>query len=81
MVQPGAQAGLALGKPCRATPLGWDLKDSMNCPEKAPSQRNQGREERKEKHSQSKPGKHLTFYRHDPLSKDLGILAKSPRRP
>lgn len=80
MVQPGAQAGLALGKPCRASSLGWDPKDLTSCPEKAPSQRNQGREERKERLLQSKPGKHLTFYRHKSLSKDLGILVKSPGR-
>lgn len=49
VVQPCAQAGLALGKPCRATPLGWDPEDLTSCPEKAPSQRNQGREKRKER--------------------------------
>ena len=81
MVQPGAQAGLTLRKSRRATSLGWDPEDSMSCPEKALSQRNQGREERKERCPQSKSGKHLTFYKHKPLTKDLSILVKSPRRP
>lgn len=45
VVQPGAQAGLALGKPHRATPLGWVPEDSTSYPEKALSQRNEGGEE------------------------------------
>lgn len=49
VVQPCAQAGLALRKPRRATPLGWGPEDLTSCPEKVPSQKNQGREKGKER--------------------------------